>query len=77
VVAIAVDASGSMPEPVVDWIASLVGQLDGVEAHWLSFDAEVVPFAPGDPLVGGGGTSFRAVADYLEGRTPSARTGPN
>ncbi|MBW8806885.1 MAG: hypothetical protein JF587_23970 [Catenulisporales bacterium] len=75
VVAIAVDASGSMPEPVVDWIASLVGQLDGVEAHWLSFDAEVVPFAPGDPLVGGGGTSFRAVADYLEGRTPSARTG--
>ena len=70
VVAIAVDASGSMPPPVVDWIASLVGQLDGVEAHWLSFDAAVVPFAPGDPLVGGGGTSFQAVADYLEGRAP-------
>jgi hypothetical protein len=75
VVAIAVDASGSMPATVVDWIASLVGQLDGVEAHWLSFDARVVPFAPGDPLVGGGGTSFQAVADYLEGRAPSAKTG--
>ena len=74
VVAIAVDASGSMPPPVVDWVASLVGQLDGVEAHWLSFDAEVVPFNPGDPLVGGGGTSFQAVADYLEGRTPSPVT---
>ncbi|MBS2537152.1 hypothetical protein KGQ20_30785 [Catenulispora sp. NF23] len=75
VVAIAVDASGSMPAAVVDWVASLVGQLDGVEAHWLSFDAAVVPFAPGDPLVGGGGTSFQAVADYLEGRAPSVKTG--
>jgi predicted metal-dependent peptidase len=69
VVAIAVDASGSMPSHVVDWLASLVGQLDGVEAHWLSFDAVVAPFQPGEPLYGGGGTSFQAVADYLEGRT--------
>jgi hypothetical protein len=74
VVAIAVDASGSMPRPVIDWLASLVGQLDGVEAHWLSFDAAVAPFDPGGALVGGGGTSFQAVADYLEGRTPSPTT---
>jgi predicted metal-dependent peptidase len=75
VVAIAVDASGSMSRPVIDWLASLVGQLDGVEAHWLSFDAVVAPFDPGGALVGGGGTSFQAVADYLEGRTPSPSTG--
>lgn len=75
VVAIAVDASGSMPATVVDWIASLVGQLDGVETHWLSFDAVVAPFAPGEALIGGGGTSFQAVADYLEGRAPSVKTG--
>lgn len=75
VVAIAVDASGSMPAPVITWLSSLVGQLDGVEAHWLSFDAAVAPFDPGGALVGGGGTSFLAVADYLEGRTPSPATG--
>lgn len=75
VVAIAVDASGSMPGHVVDWVASLVGQLDGVEAHWLSFDAAVAPFDPGGALLGGGGTSFQAVADYLEGRTPSPVNG--
>ncbi|GAA1960857.1 hypothetical protein [Catenulispora subtropica] len=75
VVAIAVDASGSMPDPVLDWISSLVGQLDGVEAHWLSFDGVVAPFEPGQSLVGGGGTSFQVVADYLEGRTPADRDG--
>lgn len=75
VVAIAVDASGSMPPAVIDWLASLVGQLDGVEAHWLSFDAAVAPFDPGGALVGGGGTSFQAVADHLEGRVPSPATG--
>lgn len=74
-VAIAVDASGSMPPSVITWLASLVGQLDGVEAHWLSFDAVVAPFDPGGALVGGGGTSFHAVADYLEGRTPSPTSG--
>jgi hypothetical protein len=75
VVAIAVDASGSMPATVLDWISSLVGQLDGVEAHWLSFDGEVAPFEPGQSVVGGGGTSFQVVADYLEGRRPAAKNG--
>jgi predicted metal-dependent peptidase len=47
----------------------LVGGIDGVEAHWLSFDVVVMPFKPGERVRGGGGTSFQAVADYVEGRT--------
>jgi hypothetical protein len=69
VLVIAFDTSGSMPDPVVQWLTELVGQIDGVEAHWLSFDARVMPFKPGERVLGGGGTSFQAVVDYVEGRT--------
>lgn len=69
VLVIAYDTSGSMPDRVIDWLTGLVGRIDGVEAHWLSFDAEVMPFEPGGRVLGGGGTDFRAVADYVEGRT--------
>ncbi|MFF3534259.1 hypothetical protein ACFYXP_10000 [Streptomyces sp. NPDC002466] len=69
VLVIAYDTSGSMPDRVVHWLTELVGGIDGVEAHWLSFDAVVMPFRPGERVYGGGGTSFRAVADYVEGRT--------
>ncbi|WP_411137914.1 DUF2201 family putative metallopeptidase [Streptomyces sp. C10] len=66
---IAYDTSGSMPDSVVSWLTELVGAIDGVAAHWLSFDGVVMPFRPGERVYGGGGTSFQAVADYVEGRT--------
>ncbi|MBC9713598.1 hypothetical protein H9Y04_13570 [Streptomyces sp. TRM66268-LWL] len=69
VLVIAYDTSGSMPDEVIDWLTTLVGEIDGVEAHWLAFDAEVWPFEPGQRVLGGGGTSFQAVVDYVEGRT--------
>ncbi|MEV0738410.1 hypothetical protein AB0I51_21085 [Streptomyces sp. NPDC050549] len=69
VLVIAYDTSGSMPQHVITWLTELVGRIDGVEAHWLSFDAVVMPFTPGERVHGGGGTSFQAVADYVEGRT--------
>jgi hypothetical protein len=67
-VVIALDTSGSMPQDVVDWITSLVGSTDGVESHWLSFDGVVMPFVPGERVLGGGGTDFQHVVDYVEGR---------
>ncbi|MFF4545890.1 hypothetical protein [Streptomyces sp. NPDC001435] len=69
VLVIAYDTSGSMPDHVITWLTELVGRIDGVEAHWLSFDSVVMPFRPGERVYGGGGTSFQAVADYVEGRT--------
>ncbi|MFB6642069.1 hypothetical protein ACFCYF_33125 [Streptomyces chartreusis] len=69
VLVIAYDTSGSMPAHVINWLTELVGRIDGVEAHWLSFDAVVMPFAPGERVYGGGGTSFQVAADYVEGRT--------
>ncbi|MGW7418837.1 DUF2201 family putative metallopeptidase [Streptomyces sp. NPDC054813] len=72
VLVIAYDTSGSMPHQVIDWLTRLVGRIDGVAAHWLSFDAVVMPFAPGAHVYGGGGTSFQVVADYVEGRTEVA-----
>ncbi|KUO10149.1 DUF2201 family putative metallopeptidase [Streptomyces sp. DSM 15324] len=68
VLVIAYDTSGSMPDHVVRWLTDLVGRIDGVEAHWLSFDGVVMPFRPGGRVYGGGGTSFQVVADYVEGR---------
>jgi hypothetical protein len=65
-VLIAFDTSGSMPDSVVDWLTTLVGQIDGVRAHWLSFDAVVMPFKPGERVLGGGGTSFQGVVDHAE-----------
>ncbi|MGW2937481.1 DUF2201 family putative metallopeptidase [Streptomyces sp. NPDC001156] len=69
ILVIAYDTSGSMPDHVIRWLTELVGRIDGVEAHWLSFDAVVMPFRPGARVYGGGGTSFQVVADYVEGRT--------
>ncbi|MFD3835784.1 hypothetical protein ACFWWC_05930 [Streptomyces sp. NPDC058642] len=69
VLVIAYDTSGSMPHHVITWLTELVGGIDGVQAHWLSFDAVVMPFVPGERVYGGGGTSFQVVADYVEGRT--------
>lgn len=69
VLVVAYDTSGSMPTRVVDWLTELVGRIDGVVAHWLSFDGTVMPFRPGERVYGGGGTSFQVVADYVEGRT--------
>ncbi|MFI9766748.1 hypothetical protein ACIHJG_07785 [Streptomyces sp. NPDC052415] len=69
VLVIAYDTSGSMPHHVITWLTGLVGRIDGVQAHWLSFDAVVMPFVPGERVYGGGGTSFQAVADHVEGRT--------
>ncbi|WP_457032870.1 hypothetical protein [Kitasatospora sp. P5_F3] len=69
VLVVAYDTSGSMPTRVVDWLTELVGRIDGVDAHWLSFDGTVMPFRPGERVYGGGGTSFQVVADYVEGRT--------
>ncbi|URM96708.1 hypothetical protein LUW76_21515 [Actinomadura madurae] len=68
VVLIAFDTSGSMPDAVVEWLTTLVGQTDGVESHWLGFDGVVTPFVPGERVVGGGGTNFQNVVDYAEGR---------
>ncbi|MEU5893059.1 hypothetical protein ABZ835_40415 [Streptomyces sp. NPDC047461] len=69
VLVVAYDTSGSMPHHVITWLTELVGRIDGVQAHWLSFDAVVMPFVPGERVYGGGGTSFQVVADYVEGRT--------
>ncbi len=69
VLVIAYDTSGSMPDSVVEWMIELVGGIDGVQAHWLSFDGVVMPFRPGERVLGGGGTSFQAVVDYVEGRS--------
>jgi predicted metal-dependent peptidase len=69
VLVVAYDTSGSMPGHVVEWLTELVGRIDGVEVHWLSFDGVVMPFKAGERVYGGGGTSFAAVADYVEGRT--------
>lgn len=69
VLVIAYDTSGSMPPGVVEWMTELVGGIDGVHAHWLAFDGVVMPFRPGQAVHGGGGTSFQAVVDYVEGRS--------
>jgi len=67
-IVIAVDASGSMSDEIIDKISKLVGQISKAKVHWLWFDATVAPFVPGEPIRGGGGTSFQVVADYVEGR---------
>lgn len=67
-VVVAIDTSGSMPSALIDRIAKLIGEIPNTEAHWLAFDAEVYPFSPGDPLPGGGGTSFEVIAEYIYGQ---------
>lgn len=69
VVLVAIDTSGSMYSHVIEWLTKLVGHTDGVEFRWVSFDGVVMPFQPGEPVLGGGGTNFANVMDYAEGRT--------
>lgn len=69
---IALDTSGSMPDGVVEWLSELVGRIDGVEAEWVSFDAVVNPFRPGEAMYGGGGTDFGAVQRHVEARDEPA-----
>lgn len=68
VVLVAIDTSGSMSNEVVEWLTTLVGKTDGVAARWVSFDGAVMPFEPGERVLGGGGTNFQHVVDYAEGR---------
>ncbi len=66
-IVVAIDASGSMSDEVITKISKLVGSIRNTNAHWLWFDATIGPFKPGEPIRGGGGTSFQPIADYVEG----------
>lgn len=66
-VLVAVDASGSMRTSDLRFIADKLGEEENLEFSFLSFDAEVAPFAlDGGGITGGGGTSFQVVADYVD-----------
>jgi len=60
-----IDASGSMSQAFLDKVVALIGELDNIEVSWNSFDGEVWPFVPGEPLRGGGGTSFQIIDDHV------------
>jgi len=62
-VAIYLDTSGSVPAAVVEAAARTVGRIPDTDAHWRAFDHQVHPFTPGEPLPGGGGTSFAVIAE--------------
>lgn len=64
-IVVAIDTSGSVPQAIVDRLATMVGDIPHAKTTWLAFDAAVWPFAPGEEMKGGGGTSFQVVADYL------------
>lgn len=61
---IALDTSGSIPDVVLESFIDLVGTSDAFDAHWICFDHRALPFTPGDPLVGRGGTDFTVIDDY-------------
>lgn len=63
-----VDTSGSMGDETVRRVAALAGTIPNCTVHWHAFDADVYPFEPGQPLKGGGGTSFDIVREHAEGR---------
>ena len=69
--AVYLDASGSVPDWVVDQVAATVGPIPDTEVAWHTFDHEVHPFEPGQPLVGGGGTDFHAVVEHAGALDPS------
>jgi predicted metal-dependent peptidase len=60
-----IDTSGSMPQPVIDKIAALVGELDNIEIVWHWFDAAIGGFEAGENLGGGGGTSFHIIDEHI------------
>lgn len=62
---IAVDTSGSMPSQLIEKIAALVQEHEEMEVDWIAFDGAVWPFAPGQEMKGGGGTSFQVIDDYV------------
>lgn len=66
--AVFVDSSGSMPQEVIDKVASMVGKIPNTEVHWHWFDASVGPFEPGGEILGGGGTSFDVIESHLLSR---------
>lgn len=63
--AIYLDTSGSIPDAVVDAVASMVGEISGTDVDWHTFDHDVHAFTPGDQLLGGGGTDFAVIVDDL------------
>jgi hypothetical protein len=62
-VAIYLDTSGSIDDDTVAAGAAKVGKVPDTTVHWRTFDHEVHPFEPGDPIVGRGGTTFDIVVD--------------
>jgi len=60
-----IDASGSMSNEFIEKISALVGSVDNIDIQWRSFDGVVSKFAPGEPLIGGGGTSFQIIEDHI------------
>lgn len=64
-VLIALDTSGSMPQSVVSYVCTLLGEEDDLEIHMVAFDTEVYPFELGDTPRGGGGTSIRDLQRYI------------
>lgn len=64
-VVIAVDTSGSMCEAILDRVAQLLGDEDGLYFEFVAFDAEVYPFTLGEAFKGGGGTSFAPIDTYV------------
>jgi predicted metal-dependent peptidase len=64
--AIYIDASGSMHQNVLDYIAKQIGETENLEVVWNSFDATVWPFEAGEAFRGGGGTSFQIIDDHVE-----------
>jgi hypothetical protein len=60
-----IDASGSMRQSDLDWIASKVGQTEGLTVRWHSFDAHVFEMGDTGQIRGGGGTSFQIIDDFI------------
>lgn len=65
-VLIAVDASGSMRSDDIKYVADRLGEEDGIRFQMLSFDGVVAPFELGQGIVGGGGTNFQIIDDYVQ-----------
>jgi hypothetical protein len=60
-VAVYLDTSGSISPETLDAVAATVGEVPDTVVAWHTFDTEVHPFEPGEPLPGGGGTDFAPI----------------